>query len=140
MKLGLSLRKVHRLWVFENRVLRRIFGPKRVEMTGVWKNLHNEELYNLYLSPSIIRMIKSKSMRWTGHVARMRRRRRRRMHIGYWWESHIEGDYWEDQEFGWWTILKLILERWDGMNWMHVVQDREQWRALLNMVMYLGVP
>jgi hypothetical protein len=57
--------------VFENRVLRRIFGPKRDEVTGGWRKLHNEELHNLYLSPSIIRMIKSRRMRWVGHVARM---------------------------------------------------------------------
>jgi hypothetical protein len=57
--------------VFENRVLRRIFGPKRDEMTGDWRKLHNEELHNLYFSPNIIRMIKSRKMRWTGQVARM---------------------------------------------------------------------
>jgi hypothetical protein len=57
--------------VFENRVLRRIFGPKRYEMTGEWRKLHNEELHDLYFSPSIIRIIKSWRMRWTGHVARM---------------------------------------------------------------------
>jgi hypothetical protein len=57
--------------VFENRVLRRIFGPKRDEVTGEWRKLHNEELRNLYSSLSIIRIIKSRRMRWTGHVARM---------------------------------------------------------------------
>jgi hypothetical protein len=57
--------------VFENRVLRRIFGPKRDEVTGGWKKLHNEELHNLYYSPSIIRIIKWRRMRWVGHVARM---------------------------------------------------------------------
>jgi hypothetical protein len=67
-----------RLRMFENRVLRRIFGPKRDEVTGGWRKLHNEELHNLYSSPSIIRMIKSRRMRWAGHVARMGRRRRRR--------------------------------------------------------------
>jgi hypothetical protein len=75
--------------VFENRVLRKIFGPKRDEVTvdwrkGDWRKLHNEELHNLYSSPSIIRTIKSRRMRWSGHVARMGRRG---MHIGYWWES-----------------------------------------------------
>jgi hypothetical protein len=55
--------------VFENRVLRRIFGPKRDHVTGDWRNLHNEELHNLYCSPNIIRMIKSRRMRWVGHVA-----------------------------------------------------------------------
>jgi hypothetical protein len=61
--------------VFENRVLRRIFGPKTDEVTGGWRNLHNEELHNLYSSPSIIRMIKSRRMRWAGHVARMGEKR-----------------------------------------------------------------
>jgi hypothetical protein len=55
--------------VFENRVLRRIFGPKRNEVTGEWQKLHNEELHNLYSAPNIIRMIKSRRMRWAGHVA-----------------------------------------------------------------------
>jgi hypothetical protein len=63
------LREEHSLGVFENRVLRRIFGPKRDELTGGWRKLHNEELHNLYSSPSIIRVIKSRRMRWTGHVA-----------------------------------------------------------------------
>ena len=57
--------------VFENRVLRRIFGPKRDEVTGEWRKLHNEELNNLYCSPNIVRAIKSRRMRWAGHVARM---------------------------------------------------------------------
>jgi hypothetical protein len=57
--------------VFENRVLRRIFGPKRDEVTGEWRNLHNEEIYNLYSYPDIIRQVKSRRMRWAGHVARM---------------------------------------------------------------------
>jgi hypothetical protein len=61
--------------VFENRVLRRIFGPKRDEVTGDWRKLHNEELHRLYYSPSIIRMIKSRRMRWAGHVARMGEKR-----------------------------------------------------------------
>jgi hypothetical protein len=66
---SLTLREEHRLRVFENRVLRRIFGPKRDEVTGDWRKLHNEELHMLYSSPSIIRMIKSRRMRWAGHVA-----------------------------------------------------------------------
>jgi hypothetical protein len=66
--------------VFENRVLRRIFGPKRDEVSGGWRKLHNEELHNLYSSPNIIRMIMSRRMIWVGHVARMGRRG---MYMGY---------------------------------------------------------
>jgi hypothetical protein len=66
-----TLREEHRLRVFENRVLRRIFGPKRDEVTGEWRKLHSEELHNLYSSPDIVRQIKSRRMRWAGHVARM---------------------------------------------------------------------
>jgi hypothetical protein len=73
--------------VFENRVLRRIFGWKRDEVTGERRKLHNEELHDLYSSPSIIRIIKSRRMRWAGHVALMGRRGTR---IVYWWESQKE--------------------------------------------------
>jgi hypothetical protein len=69
-----TLREEHRQWVFENKVLRRIFGPKKDEVTRGWKNLHNKELCNLYFSPSIVKMIKSRRMRFAGHVARMGRR------------------------------------------------------------------
>ena len=72
---SLTLRKEHRLRVFENRVLRRIFGPKRDGVTGEWRKLHNEELNDLYSSPNIVRSIKSRRMRWAGHVARMEKMR-----------------------------------------------------------------
>jgi hypothetical protein len=75
--------------VFENRVLRRIFGPKRDDVTGEWRKLHNEELRDLYSSPSIVRIIKSRRMRWAGHVAQMGKRGTR---IVYWWESQRERD------------------------------------------------
>jgi hypothetical protein len=68
---SLTLWEGHRLRVLENRVWRRIFRPKRDEVTGGWRQLHNEELHNLYSSPSIIRMIKSRIIKWAGHVARM---------------------------------------------------------------------
>jgi hypothetical protein len=75
--------------VFENRVLRRIFEPKRDEVTGEWKKLHNKEFHDLYSSPSIIRIIKSRRMRWAGHVALRGRSGKR---IDSWWESHRERD------------------------------------------------
>jgi hypothetical protein len=68
---SLTLREEHRLRVFENRVLRRISEPKRDEVTGEWRKLHKEELHNLYSSPDIIKQVKSRRMRWAGHVARM---------------------------------------------------------------------
>jgi len=68
---SLTLREERRLRVFENRVLRRVFGPKRDEVTGEWRKLHNEELSDLYPLPNIVRVVKSRRMRWAGHVARM---------------------------------------------------------------------
>jgi hypothetical protein len=76
----LTLREENRLSVFENRVLKRIFGPKRDKVIEGWRNMHNEELHNLYSSPSIIRTIKSKRTRWAGNVARMGREGR---YIGF---------------------------------------------------------
>jgi hypothetical protein len=87
--LSLTLIEEHRLKVFENRVLRRIFGQKRDEVTGEWRKLPNEEHRELYSSPSIIRIIKSRTMRRAGHQSRMGGRRTR---IRYWWESQRERD------------------------------------------------
>jgi hypothetical protein len=75
--------------VIENRMLRRIFGPKRDEVAGEWRKLHNEELHDLYFSPRIIRIMKSRRTRWAEHVARMRRRRT----CISWWESQRERDH-----------------------------------------------
>jgi hypothetical protein len=81
--------------VFENRLLRRIFGPKRDEVTGGWRKLHNEELHGLYSSPSIIRVIKASRMRWTGHVARMGEvRGAHNILVGK--PDGRRGDHWED--------------------------------------------
>jgi hypothetical protein len=87
---SLTLREEHRLRVFENGMLRRIFGPKRDKVTVEWRKLHNEELHDLYSSPSIVGIIKSQRMRWAGHVARMGRRGTLR---DYWWESQMERDH-----------------------------------------------
>jgi hypothetical protein len=81
---SLTLREEHRLRVSENRVLWRMFGPKRNDVIAGWRQLQIEELHNLYSSLDIIRMVKSRRMRWVGHVAR---RGRREMHMGFWWQS-----------------------------------------------------
>jgi hypothetical protein len=94
---SLKLREEHRLRVFENRVLRRIFGPKKDEVTGEWRKLHNEELHNLYSSPDIIRQVKSRRMRWAGHVARMGEERKC---TTFWWEIPKEREHLEDQGVG----------------------------------------
>ena len=78
-----------RLNVFENRVLRRIFGPKRDEVTGEWRKLHSDEVNDLYCSPNLVRVIKSKRMGWAGHVARMKRGQ---MNTGFWWGNLRERD------------------------------------------------
>jgi hypothetical protein len=82
-------------------------------VTEDWRKLHNEELHDLYSSPSIIRMIKSRRMRLAGRIARMGRRG---THIGYWWEIQKGRDHWENQDVGGWTILKRISDRieWYG--------------------------
>jgi hypothetical protein len=79
---SLTLREEHRLRVFENRVLKRIFGPERDEVTGEWRKLHDEELHNLYSSLDIIRQVKSRRMRWAGHVTRMGEERRYKVLVG----------------------------------------------------------
>jgi hypothetical protein len=94
--------------LFENRVLRRIFGPKKNEATGYSRKQHNEELHNMYYSPNIIRMIKSRRMRWQSMQHEWERRG---IHARYWWESQKGRYHWEDQDVGVWTILKWILER-----------------------------
>jgi hypothetical protein len=125
--------------LFENRVLRRIFVPKRDEVTGGWRKLHNEELHGLYSSPSIIRVIKTRRMRWAGHVARM---------------GEVKGAYnilvgrpegrrplgrarrsWEDN-------IKMDLREigFGDMDWIDLVQERDRWPDIVSTVMNLRVP
>src|SRR5215475_1528520 len=94
---SLTLREKHRLRVFENRVLRRVFGPKRDEVIGEWRKLHNEELKVLYSSPSIVQVVKSRRMRWAGHVARMGRREGC---TRCWWANLRERGNWRDPDVG----------------------------------------
>jgi hypothetical protein len=109
-----TLREEQRLRVFENRVLRRIFGPKRDEATGEWTRLHNEELNDLYSSRNIIRVIKSRRMRWAGHVACMGEKGSAdRILLGRPEERRPLGRLGIDERI----ILKWILKRWDGWAW-----------------------
>ena len=87
------MREERKLRVYENMVLRRIFVPRMNEVTGEWRRLHNEELNDLYSSPNIVRVIKSRRMRWAGYVARMGEERGV---IGSWWGNRKEGDHWGD--------------------------------------------
>ena len=105
------LREERRRRVFENMVLRRIFGPKRDEVTGEWKELNSEEFNDLYSSPKIIRMIKSRRMRWAGLVARMAEKKE------VWWGNLRERDQWEDLGVDGNIILRWIFKKWDVGAW-----------------------
>jgi hypothetical protein len=135
----LTLREEHRLRVFENRVLRKIFGSKRDEVTGGWRKLHHKELHNLYSSLIIIRMIKSKRMRWAGHVTRMEAKRNAyRILVG-----KPEGKRpLERPRRRWVDNIKIDLREigWDGRDWFDLPRDMNQWMALVNTVMNLWVP
>jgi len=124
--------------VFENRILRRIFGLKRDEVTGEWRKLLNEELNDLYSSPNIVRVIKSRRMRWAWHVACMGERRG---YKGFWWGNLREKDHLQDPGVDGRIILRGIFRKWvGGMNWIDLAQDRDRWRALVNAVMNPCVP
>jgi hypothetical protein len=133
------LREERRLNLFENRVLRRVFGPRRDEMTGEWRQLHKEELNDLYCSPNIVRVIKSRRMRWAGHVARMGSGE---VYTGFRWgkpeRKRKHGRprrRWED------NIKTDLQEVWCGLvDWIELAQERDRWRALVNAVMNLRVP
>jgi hypothetical protein len=135
---SLTLREEQRLRVFENRVVRRIFGPKRDEATGDWRTLHNEELNYLCSSPNMIWVIKSRRLKWAGHVARIGEKRGAyRILVG----RPKEGDHFGDPGVEGRIILKRMFKKWDGdMNLIELAQDRDRWRALVNAVMDLWVP
>jgi len=135
----LTLREERRLRVFENRVLRRVFGSKRDEVTGECRKLHNEELNDLYSLPNIVRLVKSRQMRWAGHVARMGEDRGvHRVLVG-----KPEGKRplgrprrrWRD------NIKMDLQEVGEGRgDWMELAQDRDMWRALVGTVRDFRVP
>jgi len=120
-------------------VLRRIFEPRRDEVTGEWRRLHNEELNDMYSSPKIVRVTKSRRMRLAGHVARMGEERGvYRVLLG-----KLEGR----RPLGrprhrWVDNIRLDLQEmgWGYMDWILLAQDRDRWRTLVNAVMNLGVP
>jgi hypothetical protein len=133
------LRAERRLRVFENRVLRRVFGPKRDEMTGEWRKLHNEELNDLYSLPNIVRVVKSRRMRWAGHVVHMGEERGvHRVLVG-----KAEGKRplgrprrrWEDN-------IKMDVQEVGGGrgDWRELAQDRDGWQTLVSTVKNLRVP
>jgi hypothetical protein len=121
----LTLTEEHRLRLSENRVLRGIFGPKRCEVTGEWRKWHSGELHNLYSSPGIIRQIKSRRMRWAGHVARMGEEREvHRVLVG-----KPEGKRpLERSRYRWEDGIKMDLREigWGGVEWIHLAQDRDR--------------
>jgi hypothetical protein len=124
--LVLTLREEHRLRVFENRVLRRIFGLKKDEVVGDWGKLH-KELHNLYSSTNIITMIKSRRMIWAGHVARIGETRNAyRILVGKPEGKRLLGR----QRHRWVDNIKMDLREigWDGLDWIDLAQDRDQWR------------
>jgi hypothetical protein len=133
------LREERRLRVFENRVLRKVFGPKVDEVKGELIKLHNEELNDLYSLPNIVRVVKSRRMRWAGHVAHMGEKRGvHRVLVG-----KPEGKRplgrprrrWEDN-------IKMDVQELGGGrgDWMELAQDRDRWRALVGTVKNLLVP
>ena len=136
---SLTLREEKELRAFENTVLRRIFGPRRVEVTGEWRRLHNEELNDLYSSPNIVRVIKSRRMRWAGHVARMGEERgvyrvlvrkpEGKRPLGRPRRRWVDSIWMDLQEVGCGYV-----------DWIGLAQDRDRWRKLVSAVMNLRVP
>jgi hypothetical protein len=136
---SLTVSEEHKLRVFENRMLRRIFRPKRDGVTGGWRKLQNEELHNLYSLPSIIRIIKSRRTRWAGHVARIGEKKKvYKLFVGKPEAKRPLGRprrRWMDN-----IKMDLLEVGLNVVDWIGLAQDRCWWRALVNSVMKLGVP
>jgi len=115
-----TLREERKLRVFENRVLRKIFGPRKDKVTGEWR-LHNEELNDWYSSPNTVRVIKSRRMRWAGHVVRMGEEKGC---TGSWWENRMEGDHWGDLGVDGRISGSISRKRdvciWTGLGWPRI--------------------
>jgi hypothetical protein len=130
---SLTLREENRLRVFDSRVLRRIFGPKKDEVMGEWRKLHNKELRNLYYLPSIIIIIKSRRMRWVGEKRNVYRllvgKSDRKSPLGRPRHRFVNNIRMDLGEVG-----------WGGVDWIGLAQDRNRWRALVNLVLNLQVP
>jgi hypothetical protein len=125
--------------VFEDRVLRRIFGSERDEMTGGWRKLHNEELRDSYSSQSIIRIIKSRRMRWAEHIERTWKKiNEYRLLVG---KSEGKRKL-ERTRRRWVDNIKIDLgeTEWGDVDWIGLFRDRDKWRALVNALMNLRVP
>jgi hypothetical protein len=133
---SLTLREEHRLSVFENRVLRKIFGPTGDEVMGEWRKLHNAELHTFYTSPDITRQIKSRRMRWAGHVARIGEGRNvYRVLVG---NPEGKGQFGRPRR-RWENGIRMGLGEIGWEVWIHLAQDRDRWRAVVIAVMNLWV-
>ena len=133
------MREERKLRVFENMVLRRIFGPRRDAVTGKWRRLYKEELNNLYSSPNIVQVMKSRRMRWAGHVARMAEERGAyRVLVG---KSDGKRPLGRPRR-RWVDNIRMNLQEvgCGYVDWIGLAQDRDRWRTLVNVVMNLRVP
>jgi hypothetical protein len=137
LKLVVTQREEHRLRVFVNRVLRRIFEPKRDEVTGKWRKLHSEELHILYSSPNIVKQMKSRRIRWAVHMTCMGEERKYEVLVG-----KPEGERpLGASRFRWGDGTRMDLWEigWENVEWVQLAQDRGWLRAVVNVVMNLWV-